>query len=145
MPCENDLKTRQIGKDLGAHPSNDWDPAKALLESDVHVAVNVVRTHEICEAPCIPPVGVDLELMKWKWGRRWQEHTWWLAINTNFVGKFNATGFPSLSLMRQRSISSGVKRPIPWVSNVTTSFVGANHWDMRTEDIRLRRGESTGK
>jgi len=47
-----------------AHPSNDWDPTKALLESNVHVAVNVVRTHEICKAPCIPPVGIDLEFMK---------------------------------------------------------------------------------
>ena len=39
--------------------------------------------------------------------------------------------------MRQRSISSGVKRPIPSVSNVTTSFVGANNWHMRTKEIRL--------
>ena len=58
------MKAMETDKDIGAYPSNDWDPTKALLESDVHVAVNVMRTHEIGKAPCIPPVGVDLEFMK---------------------------------------------------------------------------------
>ena len=90
------MKTMEIGKDMmGSYPSNDWNPTKALLESNVHVAVNVVRTHEICEAPCIPPVGVDLEFTKWARDRG--------VDGKNIPGGWQSTRISSVNPMPQGS------------------------------------------
>ncbi len=92
-------RTWPRAQERGTHPADNGDPAQALLEGDVDVPVHAVRTHEICEAPGVPPVQVDLH-SKVEHGPC-AEHvlirTWWLAMSTNCVGRSSATGVPSAS------------------------------------------------
>lgn len=44
------------------YPADDRDPLETFLQNDVHISVSV---HKVGQAPRIPPVSIDLKVVRW--------------------------------------------------------------------------------
>jgi hypothetical protein len=44
------------------YPTDDRDPLETSLQNDAHISVGV---HKVGQAPGIPPVCIDLKVVRW--------------------------------------------------------------------------------